>query len=236
MRQWWVSSPLWSPLVLRTLAVLLPLLLLAPVAVHADSSAAGHELGAWELEDRDASAGWSLYTRPEPGSDFLRYRMVSHSDEPIERVIAALRLKSREDRYLPKGQVRRVIAHGDDFFVSHLQIEAPIIADRDAVLRLRWHTDPETGVHLVEWGQPSGAVPPVSDGYVRIVSQGFWQITPLAAGGTEMVYESHSELGSVPAWLVSRMMNNQIINEMLTLQQILEGDLPDVAASPNALD
>ena len=54
-------------------------------------------------------------------------------------------------------------------------------------------------------------------------------------GGTDLVYLSHSELGdSGPAWLVNRMMNDQIINEMLTLQSIIADDLPAVAASPDA--
>ena len=37
-------------------------------------------------------------------------------------------------------------------------------------------------------------------------------------------------------WLVARLMNGQIVNELLTLQRILADDLPDVAASPTHVD
>ena len=74
--------------------------------------------------------------------------------------------------------------------------------------------------------------PPVADGVVRIVSEGSWDIRRGRDGGTDLVYSSHSELGdSVPAWLVNRLMNDQIVNELLVLQQILDSDLPDVAAA-----
>jgi hypothetical protein len=207
--------------------------LLAPTS----GSAAPATPTGWELDDRDEQAGWILYKQPVSGSDHPRYRLVGRTDEPIERVITALQLKSQDDRYLPKGHVRRVVERGDDFFVSHMRIDAPIISDRDAVLRVSWRTEPDTGVHHVEWRQPGGDIPPVGDGAVRIVSEGSWTATPLTDGGTDLVYESHSELGdSVPRWLITRMMTGQIVNELLTLQRILDEDLPDVAASPRPVD
>lgn len=210
------------------------LLLLAPASGYAETTPTP---AGWELENRDERAGWSLYTRRVADSDYPRYRLVGRSNEPIERVIAALQRKAQDDRYLPKGHVRRVIEHGDDFYVAHLRIDAPIIADRDTVLRLGWRTEPDTGIHHVEWRQPDGELPPVAGGAVRIVSEGAWKITPLAQGGAEIVYESHSELGdSVPRWLINRLMDDQIVNELLTLQRILDEDLPDVAASPRPLD
>ena len=208
--------------------------LLALTAVTAAAAEDAENAGAWKVVESDDDAGWTLSTRPEPGSDFLRYRMESRSTAPIERVIEALRLKSQDDRYLPESQTRTVLERGEDYSLAHVHIDAPFIADRDAVLRLRWRTDPATGIHYVEWGQPEGKLPPVDDGAVRIISTGSWQATPLSSGGTRLVYESHSELGSVPAWLINRMMNDQIINEMLTLQSIIADDLPAVAASPDA--
>ena len=210
------------------------LLVLAPTPGFAETTRTSAE---WKFEAKDERAGWRLYTRPVPGSDYPRYRLVARSDEPIERVIAALQRKSHDDRYLPKGHERRVLERGDDFYVAHVRIDAPIIADRDTVLRLGWQTEHDTGVHRVEWGQPDGELPPVADDAVRIVSEGAWTITPLSQGGTELVYESHSELGrSVPGWLVDRLMDDQIVNEFLTVQRILEDDLLDVAVPPPARD
>jgi hypothetical protein len=212
-----------------------------PLAVHAEVTATGvgasAGAGGWTLADRDEGAGWVLYTRPESGSEYLRYRLIGRSEEPVQRVVEALHVKSQDDRYLGKGRQRQVLARGEDFFVSHMTIDAPFIADRDAVLRMSWRTDPATGVHHVEWDQASGAVPPVADGVVRIVSRGSWRLTPLSGGGTELIYESHSELGdSVPSWLINRMMNDQIVSELLTLQEILAQGRTDVAASPPSMD
>ena len=81
------------------------------------------------------------------------------------------------------------------------------------------------------------SVGPVAEGAVRVVSQGSWVLSPIAGGGTELVYQQHSEIGdSVPRWLISRLMNGQIVDELLSLKRILDDDLPDVAASPTRAD
>lgn len=223
---------------LPPLGAIAALLLLLPAgSATAESRVGTPPPDGWEFEDRDERAGWVLYTQAVPGSNYPRYRLVGHTDQPIEHVIAALHLKARDDRYLPKGHQRRVLERGDDFFISHMRIDAPVIADRDAVLHLSWRTDEQTGVHRLDWRMPTENVPPVAKGAVRVVSRGSWVASPLAGGGTEVVYQQHSEIGdSVPGWLINRLMNGQIVNELLTLQRILDDGLADVAASPTRAD
>lgn len=232
--------------VFRAAVALIPTLLVAWTATGAESSrseqrdAAGVGTNAqtsWELKDRDERIGWALYSQPVADSRHPRYRVVWRTREPLQRVIMALQRKSTDDRYLPKTQVRRVLSRGDDFMVNHMLIDAPFIADRDAVMLLSWHTDSGTGAYTIEWAPPVQGIPPVADGTVRFESRGSWSATPLADGRTEVVYLQHSELGdSVPRWLISRMMNDQIVGELLTLRTILAEDLPAVAASPPAID
>ena len=224
---------------LRALFLSVCLLALGSLVHVNPSSASSEDLASasWEMEDRDERAGWTLYTQPVAGSEYPRYRLVSTSRQPLERVIEALQLKSRDDRYLGKFQARTVLETGDDYAVNHVQIDAPMIADRDTVLRLNWRLDSETGIYHVEWAPPAQALPPVADGTVRIASRGSWQATPRPDGGTDLIYLSHSELGdSVPAWLINRLMNDQIVNELLTLQDILARELPAVAASAGSSD
>lgn len=186
----------------------------------------------WTVEKRDPSAGWTLYSQPSPGSDQPLFRLVSRTDAPSTQVIQALQIKFRDDRYLPDDQTRVILDHGEGFLHSHLQIDAPFVSDRDTVVRVTWRTDEETGVHHLAWEPLADGAPPTARGVVRVVSRGSWKITPLPYGGSEIVYQTHNELGApVPNWLIDRMLTARIIDELRVLEAILEQIPPDVAAS-----
>ena len=213
-------------------------LLLAFLALGPALVASAEETGdadEWELEDSDRDAGWELFTSRVPGSDHARYRLVARSDEPVERIAAALRLKLHDLRYMPEDYDRTILRNGDGFMVNYVRMDVPVVSDRDVVLDTRWWTD-EAGRYHVRWSPPEGELPPVPDGVTRIQSRGSWEISPLPGGGSRLVYTQHSELGdSIPGWLVSSLMNGQIVNEYLTLARILQTqELPAVAAPPGS--
>ena len=200
------------------------------VLLAASSAGAEAETG-WVLEDADEDAGWALYNKPVEGSSEPLYRLTGHTDAAPERVIGALQIKFLDNRYLPKGQSRETLERGEDFLISHLHVDAPIVSDRDTVVHVSWRTDPDTGVHRMSWGPPAHGAPPTAPGVERIISRGFWLITPTAGGGADIVYQTHNEIGdNVPRWLIVRMLNRQIVGELAILQAILESGPARVAA------
>jgi hypothetical protein len=185
----------------------------------------------WSEESR--SDVWVLYTRDVAGSDAPAFRLVSRTEEPIERVIDALTRKSQEERYLADGYRRTVLERGDDYVLTHLHLDVPIATDRALVVVNRWSTDPDTGVHRATWEPVEGERFDLDQGAVRMHTRGSWEFTPLVNGGTRLVYEQHTELGGwFPAWLIERRMNPEIINELTILLGILDEELPAVSAAP----
>ena len=202
------------------------------LAVLGAGLAGAQPTASWTVEKRDPAAHWTLYSRPSPGSDQPSYRLVGRTDAPPARVIEALQIKFRDDRYLPKDQTRVILDDGEGFLLSHLHIDAPIVSDRDTVVRVTWQTDDETGIHHFAWEPMADGAPPTAPGVVRVRSRGSWKVTPLANGGSELVYQTHNELGApVPSWLVDRMLTGRIVDELRVLEAILDQIPPDVAAS-----
>jgi hypothetical protein len=184
----------------------------------------------WSEESRGDV--WVLYTRDVAGSDAPAFRLVSRTEEPIERVIDALARKSQEERYLADGYRRTVLARGDDYLLTHLLLDVPIVTDRSLFLMTRWSTDPDTGVHRATWEPAEDERFDLDQGAVRMHSRGSWEFTPLVDGGTRLVYEQHTELGGwFPARLIARRMNPEIINELTILLGILDEQLPAVSGA-----
>lgn len=205
--------------------------LLAAALLICSLGAAAVADDGWSEESRGDV--WVLYTRDVAGSDAPAFRLVSRTEEPIERVIDALTRKSQEERYLADGYRRTVLERGDDYVLTHLHLDVPIATDRALVVVNRWSTNPETGVHRVTWEPAEGERIDLDQGAVRMHSRGSWEFTPLVNGGTGLVYEQHAELGGwFPAWLIERRMNPEIINELTILLGILDEELPAVSAVP----
>jgi len=204
----------------------------------ASAQAAGAEAApAWTAEQADPEAEWALYSQPAAGSDHPRYRLVGRTDSAPPEVARAIRAKFRDERYLPKGHTRVLLADQPDFLIGHVTIDAPIVSDRDTVVRVSWSDDPATGVYRVTWEPVDEGAPKTARGVVRVFSRGSWEVSPLPAGGSHVVYQGHAEIGdSVPRWLIERMLNRQIIEEWLTVQRILEQPPPSVATAGSGSD
>ena len=150
----WIVLALWAPNAFAEAASTTA----TPNAAES-SSESSHE--HWEFETRDDAGNWSLYTATVPGSDHLRYRLVSQSPEPVERVAQALALKLSDLRYMQDGFDRTILSRGDDFMINYVRMDVPIVSDRDVVLETRWWTAPETSTYHVSWAPLGGEVPPV---------------------------------------------------------------------------
>ena len=111
-------------------------------------------------------------------------------------------------------------------------VAAPVVPERDTVGRGSWGDEPATGVDRGTWEPVDEGAPKTARGVVRVFSRGSWEVSPLPAGGSRVVYQSHAEIGdSVPRWLIERMLDRQIIAERLTVQRILEQPPPSVSTA-----
>jgi len=212
-------------------------IVIALAALLAVQTAAAAPLDSdWELSKRDSKSGQSyeLYQRDVAGSGYDRYRLEAVVDEPIERVIRAIRIRRMDDRYLGEGFTRTVLHRDGDDSVTYIKMQMSLVKDRDVALRSNWGFDEKRGVYRDEWRTANEEAPPLPDGVVRMTkSEGFWELTPVDAGHTRVVYESHADPGGrVPSWIANSILGDQVIGQIATLRRILDEHRQDVAAAP----
>jgi len=94
------------------------------------------------------------------------------------------------------------------------------VADRDAVVRSKFSFDQEQGVARVETHAEPDYIPQRS-GVVRIRKvDSSWTVTRLPENAIEVRYQVHSEPGgSLPAWLVNRIIFEQPFETLLNLRE-----------------
>lgn len=200
----------------RLAAASLILLLLLPGGALAQESLPSVDAQIpWtmELENARPSAPYTVYKRMPPGSPYAAYRLEATLDAPPEAVAKAARENMLDLDSDP--QMKRTIVRNDgDVVVVHSYIPMPpLISDRDVVTRAERRFDPATKSYHLVW-RSTDEGPPPADGVIRLArSDGSWRFEPLPGGRTRVTYESHTEIaGSLPAWVVNTMMNQQVVN------------------------
>lgn len=209
------------------------LLALAPAA-HAEVSPSHADAPAWQMYDRndDPRAGYIVYRRKPPGSDYFAYRLEAVIDAPPAAVAAAGRADIADPSTAADNMERTVLSDDGEVLVVYTYIDLPLVSDRDVTTRAQRSFDPDTGTYRVEW-HATDAGPPPRKGVVRLQeSSGRWIFSPLEGGRTRAVYESHSEAaGSIPAWLVNSFMTDMAVDGIVNLRARLERP-PEAAADP----
>lgn len=195
--------------------------------------------GGWKLSKRCNEPGhrFELYQREVAGSSYDRYRLESTVDEPIERVIQAIRIRSIDDRYLDEGFTRSIVRRADSSdSLTYFTMRLPFIKNRDVVLRTKRGFDEEFRVYRHEWWTANEEAPPLAEGFVRMAkSEGFWEVTPAGVNRTRVVYESHADPGGrVPSWIANALLGDQVVGQIETLRRILDDNRIDVASPPQA--
>ncbi len=202
---------------------MLPLALLLAAPVGASD---------WEAVDSLESrhGPYQLLRRQQAGSPVTEYRIEAELGVPVERAVAA-------HVSPPPGGVpddRRILSDDGEVQVVYMRISAPLIADRDLVLRRERSDDPETGLHRFAWRAVPDQGPPVPEGVVRIRrSEGSWEFRPAPAARTRVRFSSLTDVGGrVPAWVVNRVYRGRVLDEFETLLRKLDALSPDTAPSP----
>lgn len=179
----------------------------------------------WTLRQKsdDTKSAYSLYARPQTGSDYDEYRMEVRFDAKPDDVLAAIQHNQLDPEALPSNFERVILRREGDVMVSHDKIDVPFLADRDVILYTETEKDPASGHHVVRWHSLEDEGPPPEGGVVRMPSsRGSWTLTP-HEDGTLAIYQSHVELGgSLPASFVEAQMPKEIVQQAHEVRRTMD--------------
>lgn len=164
---------------------------------------------AWKVQT--TKDGLKLERRAVAGSSFYEYRMRTESPASPKAMIDGLWSGFSED--LPSAIAKReFLSRSDNELLVYDQIRAPVVSDRDMVLRIRRITHADTGVIELSFQTVEQGGPPPNPKHVRVtVVRGGWTIQPSPSGGSLLTYTCYSEPGgSVPALLVRGAQEDQV--------------------------
>jgi hypothetical protein len=153
-----------------------------------------------EFQRLEEVNGVRVEARALPPSPFAELRLTSTSSASLD----ALCDEAFGDGTVPRDDAwvreRRVLSEASDERVTYERVRAPIVSDRDYVLRT-WRTR-VAGQCRVQFHVVAGVVPP-KEGLVRLtVLRGAWRFEARGEE-TAIEYVSHSEPGGgMPAFLV----------------------------------
>ncbi len=165
-----------------------------------------------------ADEGWNLYAtklgvrysrRSVPGSRFYEYLAVTTVPESPDVVLRTI-WNGIIDAPPPTLKRRTVLLRTPSEIVVYDHVHAPVVTDRDVVLRIRQQRRGQ--IIDVTFEAASDVGPPPQPGLVRLGAvRGAWKILPGAAGGTELSYRCYSEPGgSVPAFIARGVQQDQV--------------------------
>lgn len=156
---------------------------------------------------------YQLFTSQGEGEDFARYRVRGTIDAVPEALVRAFLTTVTDPARAPDGQTRRVIAKDPGGFVVHTLMDLPpLFSDRDIVTRGESSADSASGARRVDWRAIDHPGAPRTDGTIRIEhAAGFWVFAPAGEKRSNVTYENYVDLGgSLPQWLVQRIMANTV--------------------------
>lgn len=178
-------------------------LLLVLLAVSAPVFAAA----PWELaSDRD---GIRVYTQHVPGQDMKNFRGVVRVQASMRQVLAALvDSEAMPEWFFHLREARMLEIGGAQGAYMYLWLRGiwPV-SDRDAVIRLHLHQQPDTlALHMDAEAAPA-YMPPMRD-RVRIPRlRSGWVVTPLGPALTEIRLDGNADPGGrIPVWIANTVV------------------------------
>ena len=180
--------------------------------------------GEYPWEFKKDEGGIRVYVRNVEGSSILEYKGTVMVKAGIEKAVGLFEDDERTTEWFYECMDSRVVktyTPDDKIFYAAIHMPWPV-KDRDTVFRQIRSVDPASGTVRYE----TSAVPrdyPEQKGKIRMpYMKGRWLFTPLAKGGTEILYQEHSEAGGhIPDWLVNRLAVNIPFNSLGRFRDLL---------------
>lgn len=162
----------------------------------------------WEIQRSED--GIDVYTRPEPASQFEAVRAVmTLNDVRLSSLVALIsdtEACSRLESRCVEAETLDKINQTESVVYRYNNMPFPV-RDRDMVLRLKWHQQPDSLNVNVVISNVTGFLPEKKR-RVRMpkVNSG-WKFVPLPDGSVEVSSEGHIEPGAnLPAWLLNQFL------------------------------
>lgn len=181
----------------------------------------------WEIQRSED--GIDVYTRPEPASQFEAVRAVmTLNDVRLSSLVALIsdtEACSRLESRCVGAETLDKINQTESVVYRYNNMPFPV-RDRDMVLRLKWHQQPDSLNVNVVISNVTGFLPEKKR-RVRMpkVNSG-WKFVPLPDGSVEVSSEGHIEPGAnLPAWLLNQFLVSAPFKTMEAVASIVREPL-----------
>jgi hypothetical protein len=148
----------------------------------------------------------ALYRRPRPGAGHHEIKAIGEIAASTAVVHAVIDDAESYSRFMPYTVECRVLKREGDSVLIYQRISAPLVSDRDYLLRIRTTSRRAGGgiSYRTRWETENGFGPPEKPGVVRVkLCEGGWVLEPAAAPNvTRATYSVYTDSGGViPAFI-----------------------------------
>ena len=175
----------------------------------------------WQLALGQEQA--KVYTKQVAGSPYLKVKAEMYLDADLDRVVAQLGDGDECVKWRKMCKSNRVVEQiSIDERIVYTVLDLPWpLSDRDVVNRVTMIRNAKTGSVIVRMVSDS-KVPP-NDKYVRAVSSGRIEITPVSANNTQLTFITHVDLGGdLPAGRINERLPRGTLDDLITLKALVE--------------
>jgi hypothetical protein len=159
------------------------------------------EPSAWTVVDQ--VDGITISSRDVPGERVVELKAQTTSKHSVNALCAAVFGTSKLDKDEPDVTSRKVISETATERLAYETSSAPVVSDRDYVVRTTKEPFGDKGCR-VRFAVDNSRAPPVPPGFVRIERlHGSWTFEPMPDGSTQTTYLQLADPGgSIPVVLV----------------------------------
>ena len=159
--------------------------------------------GEWTLVS--TSDNVALYRRPRPGAGHYESRAIGEIAASTAVVHAVIDDAESYSRFMPYTVECRVLKRETDSALIYQRISAPLVSDRDYILRVRTSSRTVEGgtSYLSRWETENALGPVERRGIIRVkLCEGGWLLEPTGPNATRATYSVYTDSGGViPAFI-----------------------------------
>jgi hypothetical protein len=159
--------------------------------------------GEWKLISTNDNV--ALYRRPHPGTGLYESRAIGEIAASTTVVRAVIDDSESYTRFMPYAVECRVLKREGDSKLVYQRISAPLVSDRDYVLRVRTTAKTLEGgtSYLSRWETENALGPVERRGVVRVkLCEGGWLLEPSGPNVTRATYSLYTDSGgAIPAFI-----------------------------------
>jgi hypothetical protein len=175
------------------------------VCACANPAAAERDATPEEWKLVSTSDNVALYRRSRPGAGHHEIKAIGEMATSTAIVQAVIDDVESYSRFMPYTVECRVLKREGDSVLAYQRISAPLVSDRDYILRIRTTSRTVEGgtSYRTRWETESGVGPAEKPGVVRVkLCEGGWLLEPAGPNVTRATYSVYTDSGGViPAFI-----------------------------------